>query len=267
MPDCDVSVVMGIWATPARYLREAIRSVLDQSHSSFELIVVEDPSEDPAGAVIAEFNDRRIRHVLRQKRQGLTSALREGIALARGPLIARLDGDDACEPTRLARQCGYLLEHPETSVVGSALTIIDDDDRRIGRRDYPRTHQEIAAAMRRYNAIAHPSVLFRKRDVEAVGGYDPREPVEDYELWCRMLANGYRFANLPDPLVRYRFHARSLRSTQVQAAIRNTIAVKERYFHGRLTIADRVRIVLERALLVLPSRLVLWLFRKWQYGR
>jgi len=261
----DVSVVMGVWQTPPRYLRAAIQSVLEQAHRSFELIIIEDLSSESAGDVIRELDDPRIRHRLREARGGLTSALREGVSMARAPFIARLDGDDICEPQRLAVQLKYLEEHPDISVVGSALSIIDEEDHIVGRRRYPLTHDNIASTMRRYNCIAHPSVMFRKADVEAVGGYDIAQPLEDYELWCRMIAAGYRFANLPDALVHYRFHFESLRSTRVHDVIRDTIAVKERYFRGRFTLGDRLRIAIERALLLLPPRIVLWLFRKWQY--
>jgi len=240
----DVSVVMGVWQTPPRYLRAAIQSVLEQAHRSFELIIIEDLSSESAGDVIRELDDPRIRHRLREARGGLTSALREGVSMARAPFIARLDGDDICEPQRLAVQLKYLEEHPDISVVGSALSIIDEEDHIVGRRRYPLTHDNIASTMRRYNCIAHPSVMFRKADVEAVGGYDIAQPLEDYELWCRMIA---------------------LRSTRVHDVIRDTIAVKERYFRGRFTLGDRLRIAIERALLLLPPRIVLWLFRKWQY--
>lgn len=265
--DCDVSVVMGVWRAPARYLRAAIQSVLDQSHRSLELIIIEDPSEERAADVIAEFHDPRIRYRLREARGGLASALREGMSMARAPLIARLDGDDICEPGRLAEQWKFLHENPRISVVGSGLSILDEEDRFIGRRTYPQTHDDIAATMRRYNCIAHPSVMFRKADVEVVGGYDASQHLEDYELWCRMIAGGYRFANLPAELVRYRFHLESLRSTKVHSVIRDTIAVKERYFRGKFTWGDRLRLLFERALLVLPPALVLWLFSKWQYRR
>ncbi len=263
----DVSVVMGVWQTPPRYLRAAIQSVLDQTHRSFELIIIEDPSSESAADVIRELDDPRIRLRLREARGGLTSALREGMSMAIAPLIARLDGDDIAEPQRLAVQLKYLRDHPDVAVVGSALSIIDEDDQVVGRRHYPLTHDQIASTMRRYNCVAHPSVMFRKSDVEAVGGYDVAQPLEDYELWCRMIAAGCRFANLPDPLVRYRFHFESLRSTKVHRVIRDTIAVKERYFRGRFTLGDRLRIAIERTLLLLPARIVLWLFRKSQYHR
>ena len=262
---CEVSVVMGIFATPARYLRPAIQSVLDQTLENFELIIIEDQSDDPAADVIAAFNDRRIRHVVPERKLGLTRALREGMAMARAPLIARLDGDDIARPDRLATQVDFLRAHPETSVVGSGLSIIDESEASIGRRSYPLTHDEIATAMRRYNAMAHPAVMFRKSDVDSVGGYDAEQPLEDYELWCRMIARGYRFANLSEDLVRYRFHGRSLRSTQVRAVIRHTLAVKGRYFAGQFTVGDRLRNLAERLLLLLPAGIVLGLFRKWQY--
>lgn len=261
----DVSVVMGVWQTPPAYLRAAVQSVLAQTHRSFELIIVEDPSSQSAAEVLEEFSDPRIRHHQRPARGGLTTALRDGMAMARAPLIARLDSDDVCLPQRLAVQVKYLQDHPDVAVVGTRISVVDDQNRVIGRRLLPLTHDEIASALRRYNCISHPSVLFRKAAVEAAGGYDPAARIEDYDLWCRMVVAGYRFANLADDLVQYRFHLQSLRSTNVHNVIRETIAVKKKYFDGRFTWRDRIRMAMERALLLLPVRTVLWLFRKSQY--
>jgi glycosyltransferase involved in cell wall biosynthesis len=261
-----VSVVMGVFQTPSSYMRAAIQSVLAQTYRSFELIIIEDPSSQPAAPVLREFADSRIRHHMRNERAGLISALRYGMELARAPLVARFDADDLCEPQRLAAQIQYLADHPDVAVAGSRILVINEQGEIIGRRLLPLTHDEIAATLRHHNCISHPSVMFRKAAVEAVGGYDPDAQLEDYDLWCRMLNAGYRFANLPEDLIRYRFHFESLRSTKVRFTIQATIAIKERYFRDRFTIGDRVRIMLERGLLLLPTRLVLWLFRKTQYS-
>lgn len=262
-----VSVVMGTWQTPPAYLREAIRSVLAQTYHSFELIIVEDPSSYSAADVLDEFSDPRIRHRLRKGRGQLTTALREGMEMARAPLIARLDADDICLPNRLAVQVGYLNDHPDVAVVGSRISIIDEEGKIIGRRPLPLSHEEIAHALRRYNCMSHPTVMFRRAAAEEVGGYDPGTPIEDYDLWCRLLVAGHRFANVEEELVRYRFHYHSLRSTNVHKVIRETIALKERYFGERFEWRDRLRIALEKLLLVLPVRAVLWLFRTSQYRR
>jgi cellulose synthase/poly-beta-1,6-N-acetylglucosamine synthase-like glycosyltransferase len=261
-----VSVVMGVFQARPSYLRAAVQSVLSQTYQTFELIIIEDPSPQPAASVLREFSDSRIRLSVRDEKGGFTSALRYGMELAKAPLIARLDADDLCQPQRLATQVRYLQEHPDVAVVGSRISVINDQGDMIGRRLLPLTHDQIAAALRRYNCISHPSVMFRRDAVEAIGGYDPNAQIEDYDLWCRMLNAGYRFANIPEDLIGYRFHFESIRSTQVRRTIRATIAIKKRYFRGRFTMRDRMRIVLERSLLLLPARLTLWLFRKTQYS-
>jgi glycosyltransferase involved in cell wall biosynthesis len=260
-----VSVVMGVFQAPSSYLRAAIQSVLAQTYRSFELIIIEDRSSQPAAPVLREFSDSRIRHHVRDERRGLTSALRYGMELARAPLVARFDADDLCEPQRLAAQVQYLADHPDVTVAGSRILVINEQGEIIGRRLLPLTHDEIAATLRHHNCISHPSVIFRKAAVEAVGGYDPHAQLEDYDLWCRMLNAGYRFANLPEDLIRYRFHFESLRSTKVRFTIRAVIATRERYFGSQFTLWDRARNMLQRSLLLLPARLVLWLFRKSQY--
>jgi hypothetical protein len=185
--------------------------------------------------------------------------------MAGAPLIARFDSDDICMPNRLAVQVAYLNDHPEVAVVGSRISIIDEAGRPVGRRLLPLNHEDIARALRRYNCFSHPPVVFRKAAVDGVGGYDPQAPIEDYDLWCRMLIAGHRFANMDEELVRYRFHLESLRSTNVHNVIRQTIALKKRYFSDRFDWRDRLRIALETVLLAVPVRIVLWLFRTSQY--
>src|SRR5207248_4373568 len=118
---------------------------------------------------------------------GLAQSLNIGLGLAQAPLIARLDCDDVCLPHRLERQLAFLSSHPDVDVYGSRIIVIDENGRRIARRNLPVTHDAIARRLRRTNALSHPSVMFRKAAVEAAGGYEPDQVVEDFELWCRML--------------------------------------------------------------------------------
>ena len=262
-----VTVLMAVWNPHPRYFLEAVQSVLGQSFRDFELLVVEDPSPRDAAALLAEIDDERIRVVRREARAGLAAALNSGLALARAPLIARMDADDVCVADRLTRQIEFLTQHPEIDVVGSRILIVNEDGRAYGRRLLPLRHEEIAAALRRYNCISHPAVMMRRERLESVGGYDPQQRVEDYDLWCRMLRSGARFANLEQPVVRYRFHPGALKFEHIHEVIRETMAIKRRYFGDAFDFGDRLRLFGEVLLLILPQRLVLWLFTKLQYRR
>lgn len=261
-----VSVVMAVYEPEARYLREAVESVLAQTFGDLELIVVEDPSSVSAAEILGDIDDPRLSIHRNEKKLGLAESLNAGIARARAPLIARHDADDVCVPERLARQVAFLNAHPEVDVYGSRITVIDAEGRPFARRLLPLTHDDIAAAMRRYNCISHPSVLMRKSAVERAGGY-AGQPAEDYDLWCRMLAAGSRFENSPEELLRYRFHPGALKFRDIQREVRRTIEIKRRYFAGRMTAGDRLRLAGEAFLLLLPARAVLWLFMRLQYRR
>lgn len=261
-----VSVLMPVFKPHARYLREAVDSVRAQTLGDWELVVVEDPPAT-AGALLNSYGDTRIRHHVRGVRASLADALNDGLSLCRAEYVARLDGDDICAPDRLEKQLAYLESHPATAVVGSSQTIIDEEGRVIGRRRSPLTANDVARAMRRYNCIAHPAVMFRRDAILAAGGYMSGVKPEDYDLWCRLLKRGDGIENLPEDLLRYRYHAGALKFDAVHDVIRLTVATKERYFGDEFTIGDRLRIVAEKALLLLPASLVLRLFRILTYGR
>jgi len=260
-----VSVVMAVFNPHPTYFRQAVESVLAQTFRDFELIVIEDPSPRSAAALLEGIADNRLRLHVNETRLGLTRSLNLGVSLARAPLIARLDGDDLCAPDRLARQVAFLDEHPEIDVYGSRITIIDAAGRPFARRLLPLDHDEISAALRRFNCISHPAVMVRKAAMQRAGGYDPAEPIDDYDLWCRMLKHGSRFENSADDLIRYRFHPEALKFEGIRKVIRDGIHTKRHNFADDFTLRDRLRILGERALLLLPPRLVLWLFTKLQY--
>ncbi len=260
-----VTVLLAVWNPNHRFLQDAVRSILEQTFTDFELVIVEDPSPASIEDLVAGFDDPRIRLVRREVRGTLGSALNLGLELARGELVARIDADDIALPQRLERQVAFMRSHPEIAVYGSRIRVIDESERVVGRRMLPLRHDEIAATLRRYNCISHPSVMFRKAIVLARGGYDKTIGTEDYDLWCRMLLAGDRFENSAEDLICYRFHEEAAKFRGVHDSIRTTIAIKRRYFTGRFDLIDYMRLIAEFALLALPSWLIVRLFRKTEY--
>jgi glycosyltransferase involved in cell wall biosynthesis len=257
-----VSVVMTVLDPDPRYFREAVASVLAQDYANLELVIVEDPSPRSAGEMLSVFDDARIRHVANSDRTSHSRQRNQSLSLARGELVATLDADDICEPTRISRQIRFLTEHPEVDVVGTQLCIIDADGRKIGSRAYPTTHETIVAAMPRFNPIAQPSAMFRKSTIVAAGGYryDRFPAVEDYELWSRLATGGVKFANLPEPLLRYRLHSGGMKATRLKGILRGTIDVKQRYWLSQLGLRGHLRMALEQLLLFVPPALTYQLF-------
>jgi glycosyltransferase EpsE len=116
-----------------------------------------------------------------------------------------MDDDDICEPTRLEKQIDFLDSHREIGIVGSNAVIIDDTNNIVGQRCVPTKHEQIIKVLPRYNPIIHPSVMIKREVLENVGGYNEKfRTSQDYELWFRLAANGIKFANLQENLLKYR---------------------------------------------------------------
>ena len=194
-----VSVLMGVH-NGAAHVRQAIDSVLAQTEADLELIVVDDGSTDATPQIVAASADARLR-MARRPHEGLTRALNHALALARAPIVARLDADDVALPERLARQLAFLEAHPEVGVLGSAAREINGDGRDLGIVQPPLDDRTLRRVLIRRNPMVHSSITMRRTLVDAVGGYDASFAVaQDYDLWMR-LAAVTRLANLAEPLV------------------------------------------------------------------
>ncbi len=174
-----VSVVMPV-RDGERFLREALDSTLAQTLDDLELIVVDDGSTDATPAILAEAaqRDSRVR-VQRQEPGGLTVALNAGCALARAPLIARMDADDVMLPDRLERQVAYLDAHPDVALLGGGIVLVDETGREIDREP---GRPQLDFLVR--NELTHATVMMRADAFRALGGYR-LDQSEDYDLWLR----------------------------------------------------------------------------------
>ena len=263
-----VSIVLPVFEPHPVYFRQAIDSILSQSFNDFELIVVEDPSRSSGQSLLRDVADRRLNYILNAERTSLPRQHNRGLQEAHGQFICRFDADDICEPNRVERELAFLQSHPDVDVVGSCLTAIDDHGVAIGMRRYPIEHRDIVAAMRRFNPIANSTVMFRREVYERFGGWrDSALPAQDYEWYSRLAAGGARFANLAEPLVRYRLHGGSIKSSKLRGTIQTTLEVKKMYWRRDMDLRSRAVMAAERALLYLPESLVLWLFTAVRYRR
>lgn len=198
-----VTVLMPVYNGEA-HLSEAIESVLNQSFTDFEFLIINDGSTDRSVDIIKTYRDPRIRLVENERNFGLVDTLNRGIDLARGELIARMDCDDVCVPERLSKQVAFMKQHPEVGICGSWIEYF------MGKElvmKFPAQHEEIIQAFPSYNPMAHPTVMIRAEILKSRRLYydsDYRH-VEDYELWTRLAAVTC-CANLPEVLVRYRIH-------------------------------------------------------------
>lgn len=187
------------------FLRAAIESILNQTFSDFELLIIDDGSTDASQSVAASYGDPRIRLEANDKNLGLIATLNRGLKLAQGEFIARMDADDISHPIRFERQIAYLDAHPEIGGCGTWFEKVTPEGTTIMRM--PQSPSLIRLFLLFDNPFLHSSMMLRRGLLEAHGlRFDADYPhSEDYDLWvrCSTLTD---MANLPEVLVRYRDH-------------------------------------------------------------
>ena len=204
-----ISVVMPV-RNAAATLPAALESLFAQTASDFEIVAVDDGSDDGGAtrAVLRRYaaRDARLR-VLARDRCGIVDALNAGLAAARGRYIARMDADDVCRPERLARQAASLDARPEIGLVSCLAAFGGDPDKARGylaHLDWAnalRDPEAIRLGIFRESPLPHPSVMFRAELPARHGGYRQGPFPEDYELWLRWLDAGVAMAKVPEPLL------------------------------------------------------------------
>ncbi len=201
-----VSVVMSAY-NAEKYIKEAIDSILGQTFTDFEFIIINDGSTDGTLKIIKSYKDPRI-VLISRKNKGLVASLNEGIERARGKYIARMDADDISMPERFEKQVEYLESHPEVGVVSSFVKMVDPDGNDIGiwQDDVAtKTYEEITNMIVKKNCFSHPSVVIRTKIIKHYK-YRNIKAAEDYELWLRMVSDGIVLAKIPEFLYLYRQH-------------------------------------------------------------
>ncbi len=199
------------------FVAEALESVLGQTFEDFELLVVDDASTDGTVATVTSFADPRIRLLRNERNLGQVPSLNRGLRESRGELVARLDADDRCLPTRLERQVAVLDSDPRIGLVGSWLELVDERGRRVGalekRLDDFADFVFHTLIMRVW--VSHPAAMYRLAPVLELGGYDEATgPSEDKDLWRRLLLARWDARIVPETLVGYRLHDAQLSQTR-----------------------------------------------------
>jgi glycosyltransferase involved in cell wall biosynthesis len=215
-----VSVILAAY-NAEHYLREAIASILNQTFTDFEFIIIDDGSTDRTKAIIESINDPRIKLISRANK-GLTPSLNEALQLAQGEFIARMDADDLSTPRRFELQLSYLREHPEVVLLGGAYDLIDDAGRYLTTITPPgddATLQEHALSGR--TPICHPLAMMRRDAMLKVGGYDETFKVaQDLDLWLKLGEVG-KLAAVKEVLLQYRQHEESVSEKKQELQVAN----------------------------------------------
>lgn len=227
-----ISILLPIY-NAKNFIRKSIDSILYQTFSDFELILIDDGSTDGSEQIVRQLaaQDSRIRLVQRPNK-GLIATLNEGLALARSPLIARMDADDIAFPERLAVQYAYMNSRPDLLAVGSYVMFMDDQDTMYRKKTFP-GGKEILEAFRWGCPLVHPAVMMRTDAVREVGGYLSEFPsAEDYALWGRLLSLG-NVDTIPKVLLAYRVHGSSISHVHAQQQRDSTLRAQALWIAGR----------------------------------
>ena len=196
-----------------QYLAESIDSVLAQSFNDFEFIIVDDGSTDGASETLEKYasNDKRIILIKNETNIGLVKSLNNALKTATGEYIARMDGDDICFPDRFQKQVEYLDKNQDITLVYSDTLLIDKDSNDICRSYRPSSVEKVLYNLEISNYITHPTVMFRRTIIIALGGYNEScKNVEDLDLWIRMRDSGYSFGYINKILLKYRINPDSV---------------------------------------------------------
>ena len=200
------SVLMAVYKKEQPlFFKEALRSVFEQSLIPNEVVLVKDgPLTEELEQIIVDFSSKneQLKVITLEKNQGLGEALRIGLNACSFDLVARMDSDDICKPYRFEKQIAFLKEHKEITIVGSWIEEFSDCKEEIEAIiELPQEDKQLKIFMKWRNPFNHMTVMFRKKDILAVGGYQPFYLLEDYYLWNRLANANYYFANIGESLL------------------------------------------------------------------
>ena len=204
-----------------RWLGLAIESVLQQSFTDFEFIIINDGSTDNTEQIIHSFYDQRIMYVKNIKNEGLIYSLNRAIDLSEGKYIARMDSDDICRPERLAKQKLFLDQNEDITVVASTVELINEQGENTGPWKLDQqtiTPRQIKKALLKQNCVVHPTVMVRAGILKTLEYKSYQKNIEDYDLWLRMLSRGHKISKINEPLLLYRIHRNSVTGMHLKNA-------------------------------------------------
>ena len=204
-----VSIVMPIYNCE-KYLRDSIDSILSQTFKYFEFIIINDGSEDDSASIVNSYDDSRIRFIDDKFNIKLPKRRNQAISVAKGRYIVIQDGDDISEKTRIETQVRFMENNISYFCVGSWAKKINQEGDIVGEMDYPPSSNSDCIQMitkKCMNPFIDPTTMFRRKDFLELGGYSQEQSiytVPDFDLWLRAIESGKIFANIQEPLIKYR---------------------------------------------------------------
>ena len=259
----DFSVLMSIYkSADPQFLQEAINSILRQTLMPAEIVIIIDGKvPEKIETVLDEYKSKYdgLFNIIQLKQNvGLALALRTGVLNCKYDLVARMDQDDICREDRFEKEIAGFIENDGVSMVGSYVAEFYDDVNQIKSiRKVPLSFEEVKKFARKRNPMNHMTVVFKKKAVLDCGNYKDFLSNEDYHTWVRMIVNGHKIINIPEPLV----YARTgldmyKRRGGIEYARRDYILEKEFYNMGFITAYEMiVNIALRIPVRLMPNKL------------
>lgn len=195
-----VSVIMSEYNTPVEKLDSSIQSILKQTYSNFEFIIVDDCGKNNLEKFVQKYEDDRIIVINNEENEGLVASLNKAISYSKGRYLVRMDTDDYAYSNRIFMLYDFIKKNPQYAVVSSrAVEVTDGKDVGILGKSGEKGVQNIV----RGDGLVHPGCIFDKKAIEEVGGYKNFKRAEDLALWFELLLYDYRLYTIEDVLLRY----------------------------------------------------------------
>ena len=244
-----ITVLMPVYNGEA-YLSEAVDSILNQTFTDFEFLIINDGSTDRTKQILESYTDYRI-CLVHQKNIGLIKSLNKGILLSKGELIARMDADDISEHNRLQMQFEFMASNPEVAVCGSWAKIFGEVE---NLWKYPLNHDEICCKQLFSSSIVHPSVIMRRSVLLNSNLFYEENAfwAEDYDLWVR-ISKDHKLANIDKVLLHHRIHNSNIGTVHKKAQIKTADLVRNKQ------LAD-LGVKFSEKILALHTRIAQWEF-------
>lgn len=214
------TVLMAVY-NDEKFLEQALQSILNQLTENMELLIIDDCSSDRSSEILQALraSDPRVHLIRNSENRGVGFCAALGTKIARGKYILRMDSDDICLPGRFDKQIRFLDQNPDIDIVGGWSIEIDENAQTGVVRKMPCHHEQIESLIWA-NPLVQSTVAFRKDKILLAGNYNQaNRRGEDYELWFQCIKAGLRFANLPEPLIYYRFSSNSPKKKRLSQAI------------------------------------------------
>ncbi|MHB9054709.1 MAG: glycosyltransferase [Paludibacteraceae bacterium] len=252
-----VSVIMATFNEPEQFIKDSMESILKQTYSNFEFIIIDDSTNlTTIEAINSYAKDNRITIIRKKERLGFVRALNEGLKIAKGQFIARMDADDISILDRFEKQLNYFSSHQDIDILGGNIEIINEVGAPLSLRKYPSNKISLRISSIFRSPVAHPTVMFKRTIIDDHLYYDESfSKAEDTEFWFRLRNKGYKIVNLPYTLLNFRISGDLAKKRSVEHFSYNHRA-RYKNFSWKYFYVDIPSIVATKFYLFIPKKFI-----------